>query len=121
MDARHQDDPFVSTEMFHAGANRRDLILDEEDLRVDHAPVHVQVLHELPEESWNHVIDINLKGVWLCMKYEITQMLLQGGGAIVNRVKGHIDIVGICTIGLGHFSKERLRAGIYRMSWISGS
>jgi len=42
------------------------------------------LLHELPEESWNHVIDINLKGVWLCMKYEITQMLQQGGGAIVN-------------------------------------
>ncbi|ETW96787.1 MAG: short-chain dehydrogenase [Candidatus Entotheonella factor] len=42
------------------------------------------VLHELPEESWDQVIDINLKGVWLCMKYEITQMLGQGGGAIVN-------------------------------------
>lgn len=42
------------------------------------------LLHELSEESWNHVIDINLKGVWLCMKYEITQMLQQGGGAIVN-------------------------------------
>jgi NAD(P)-dependent dehydrogenase (short-subunit alcohol dehydrogenase family) len=41
-------------------------------------------LHELPEASWDHVIDINLKGVWLCMKYEITQMLEQGGGAIVN-------------------------------------
>ena len=42
------------------------------------------MLHELPEESWDRVIDINLKGVWLCMKYEITQMLQQGGGAIVN-------------------------------------
>ena len=42
------------------------------------------VLHELPEESWDQVIDINLKGVWLCMKYEIIQMLGQGGGAIVN-------------------------------------
>ncbi len=42
------------------------------------------VLHELPEESWDHVIGVNLKGVWLCMKYELTQMLQQGGGAIVN-------------------------------------
>jgi NAD(P)-dependent dehydrogenase (short-subunit alcohol dehydrogenase family) len=41
-------------------------------------------LHELPEESWDQVLDINLKGVWLCMKYEIAQMLTQGGGAIVN-------------------------------------
>ena len=36
------------------------------------------------EENWNRVIDINLKGVWLCLKYEIPQMLKQGGGAIVN-------------------------------------
>jgi NAD(P)-dependent dehydrogenase (short-subunit alcohol dehydrogenase family) len=36
------------------------------------------------EEVWDRVIDINLKGVWLCMKYEIPEMLRQGGGAIVN-------------------------------------
>jgi NAD(P)-dependent dehydrogenase (short-subunit alcohol dehydrogenase family) len=36
------------------------------------------------EENWDRIIAINLKGVWLCMKYEIPQMLKQGGGAIVN-------------------------------------
>lgn len=36
------------------------------------------------EENWNEVIDIDLKGTWLCMKHEITQMLKQGGGSIVN-------------------------------------
>ncbi len=36
------------------------------------------------EENWDRVIDINLKGVWLCMKYEIPEMLKRGGGAIVN-------------------------------------
>jgi len=37
------------------------------------------------EEDWDTVIDINLKGTWLCLKYEIQQMLKQGGGgAIVN-------------------------------------
>ena len=36
------------------------------------------------EETWDRTIAINLKGVWLCMKYEIPQMLKQGGGAIVN-------------------------------------
>lgn len=35
-------------------------------------------------ETWDRVINTNLKGVWLCMKYEIEQMLQQGGGAIVN-------------------------------------
>lgn len=39
---------------------------------------------EYPEETWDRVIGINLKGVWLCMKYELQQMLKQGGGAIVN-------------------------------------
>jgi NAD(P)-dependent dehydrogenase (short-subunit alcohol dehydrogenase family) len=36
------------------------------------------------EEVFDRTIAINLKGVWLCMKYEIPQMLKQGGGAIVN-------------------------------------
>lgn len=37
------------------------------------------------EEDWDRTIAINLKGVWLCLKYEIQQMLSQGGtGAIVN-------------------------------------
>jgi NAD(P)-dependent dehydrogenase (short-subunit alcohol dehydrogenase family) len=35
-------------------------------------------------EMWNEIMDINLKGVWLCMKYEIMQMLKQGGGVIIN-------------------------------------
>ncbi len=40
---------------------------------------------EQPEEDWDRVIAINLKGTWLCLKYEIQQMLKQGGGgAIVN-------------------------------------
>jgi len=33
---------------------------------------------------WDRVLSINLRGVWLCMKTEIRQMLSQGGGAIVN-------------------------------------
>lgn len=40
---------------------------------------------ELSETDWEQTITINLKAVWLCMKYEIEQMLKQGsGGAIVN-------------------------------------
>jgi NAD(P)-dependent dehydrogenase (short-subunit alcohol dehydrogenase family) len=36
------------------------------------------------EENFDRTIAINLKGVWLCMKYEIQQMLKRGGGSIVN-------------------------------------
>jgi NAD(P)-dependent dehydrogenase (short-subunit alcohol dehydrogenase family) len=41
-------------------------------------------LIDLPEEIWDAVIATNLKGVWLAMKYQIPQMLKQGGGTIVN-------------------------------------
>lgn len=53
-----------------------------------------------PEEDWDRTIDINLKGVWLCLKYEIQQMLKQGGGgAIVNMasVAGMIGSAGFAT------------------------
>ena len=36
------------------------------------------------EENWDRVIDVDLKSVWLCLKYEIPQMEKQGGGSIVN-------------------------------------
>src|SRR5205814_4915514 len=39
---------------------------------------------EYPEERWHQVLAVNLTAVWLCMKYELAQMLHQGGGAIVN-------------------------------------
>ncbi|MEW5762241.1 MAG: SDR family oxidoreductase [Bacillota bacterium] len=41
-------------------------------------------LADCTEANWDRTIAINLKGVFLCMKYEIPQMLKQGGGAIVN-------------------------------------
>ena len=49
------------------------------------------------EEDWDRTININLKGVWLCLKYEIRQMLKQGGvGAIVNMgsINGLIGAAG---------------------------
>ena len=41
-------------------------------------------IENVKEENWDRVIAVNLKGVWLCMKYEIPYMLSQGSGAIVN-------------------------------------
>ncbi len=55
---------------------------------------------EQSEETWDRTIDINLKGVWLCLKYEIKQMLKQGGGgAIVNMasVAGLMGSAGAAT------------------------
>jgi NAD(P)-dependent dehydrogenase (short-subunit alcohol dehydrogenase family) len=45
--------------------------------------------HECTQENWDRVLAIDLTGVWLCMKAEIAQMLLQGGnGSIVNTSSG---------------------------------
>ncbi len=41
-------------------------------------------LHEVPEKDWDWVMDVDCKGVFLCMKHEIKQMRKQGGGSIVN-------------------------------------
>jgi NAD(P)-dependent dehydrogenase (short-subunit alcohol dehydrogenase family) len=51
---------------------------------------------DYPEEDWDRVIGVNLKGVWLCMKHEIPQMLRQGGGSIVNNssVEGLVGLQG---------------------------
>jgi len=51
---------------------------------------------ECREENWDTIINLNLKGVWLCMKYEILHMLKQGGGAIVNNasVAGMVGLRG---------------------------
>jgi NAD(P)-dependent dehydrogenase (short-subunit alcohol dehydrogenase family) len=43
-----------------------------------------QLTHEWSEESFDRMIGVNLKGVWLSMKHELTAMLASGGGAIVN-------------------------------------
>ena len=39
---------------------------------------------DLTSEEYNRVMDIDLRGIWLCMKYELQQMRKQGSGAIVN-------------------------------------
>ena len=36
------------------------------------------------EENWDHTLAINLKGIWLCMKYELQHMLAHCTGSIVN-------------------------------------
>jgi NAD(P)-dependent dehydrogenase (short-subunit alcohol dehydrogenase family) len=57
----------------------------------------IQQTVECSEENWDRTIAINLKGVWLCMKYEIPVMLKQGGGAIVNTasVAGLVGFQGL--------------------------
>lgn len=48
-------------------------------------------------ENWSRVIDINLRGTWLCMKYQIPEMFKNPGGAIVNvsSIAGLLGFSGI--------------------------
>ena len=56
------------------------------DLAFNNAGIEgdVRPLVEQTEANYDAVMDVNVKGVWLSMKYEIPQMLKRGGGAIVN-------------------------------------
>ena len=56
-----------------------DLAFNNAGVEGDVAPVVEQT-----EANYNAVMDVNVKGVWLSMKYEIPRMLERGGGAIVN-------------------------------------
>lgn len=46
-------------------------------------------LADLSEEDWDRTMAVNLKGVFLCMKYELRAMLAQGSGSIVNIGSGN--------------------------------
>lgn len=54
------------------------------------------MVQDYSEEGWQKTIDVNLKGVWLCMKYEIPEMLKTGGGSIVNcaSIAGLVGFLG---------------------------
>jgi NAD(P)-dependent dehydrogenase (short-subunit alcohol dehydrogenase family) len=55
------------------------------DCAVNNAGYHSQFLFaDLEESEWDYTTNLNLKAVWMCMKYEIRAMLKNGGGAIVN-------------------------------------
>ncbi len=53
--------------------------------------------HICTEENWDRTMNVNLKGNWLCMKYEIPEILKQGKGAIVNNasIAGLVGFQGV--------------------------
>lgn len=61
-------------------------------------------LHEIDLEDWKRTIEVNLTGVFLCMKHEIPVMIERGGGAIVNTASGSGVIA---TPGLAPYSASK--------------
>jgi NAD(P)-dependent dehydrogenase (short-subunit alcohol dehydrogenase family) len=58
---------------------RLDIAFNNAAIDIEHEP-----LDKCSEEMFDDLMRVNVKGVWLCMKYELQQMLKQGAGAIVN-------------------------------------
>jgi len=54
-------------------------------------------IQECTEDNWDKTININLKGIWACLKYEIPEMLKNGSGAIVNcsSIAGLVGFTGL--------------------------
>jgi NAD(P)-dependent dehydrogenase (short-subunit alcohol dehydrogenase family) len=80
---------------------------------------------DLAETDWDRVIDINLKGVWWCLKHEIPAMLATGGGVIVNTasvsgqkgfppllpayVASKFGVVGLTAVAARHYASQGIR------------
>jgi NAD(P)-dependent dehydrogenase (short-subunit alcohol dehydrogenase family) len=80
---------------------------------------------DLAEDDWDRVIDINLKGIWWCLKHEIPAMLASGGGAIVNTasvsglkgfppllpayVASKFGVVGLTAVAARHYAGQGIR------------
>ncbi len=97
------------------------------DVAFNNAGIEIEAkpTHECEEDTFDLVMDVNVKGVWLCMKHEITQMLAQGGGgAIVNTasVAGLIGapmmpaysaskhaVVGITKTAAAEYGRQKIR------------
>lgn len=54
--------------------------------------------HEADEALFDRTIGINLKGVFLCMKYQLRQMLAQGGGGVIVNTASVAGLVGAATM-----------------------
>ena len=66
------------------------------------------------EECWDFVVGIDLKSVWLCMKYEIAQMLKQKSGAIVNTAS--IAGLGANPLGIAYSAAKHGVVGLTKVA-----
>src|SRR5215470_5757255 len=63
-------------------------------------------LVEQTEENWDYVHNINLKGLWLSLKYEVQQMLKQGGGGVIVNMSSVAGVKGYPAAGVYVASKH---------------
>lgn len=83
VDVASADD--VQAMVAHAVATYGGLHLAVNNAGLGHAPTR---LHEIPLETWDRLLAIDLRGVMLCMRAELAHFVEQGGGSIVNMASG---------------------------------
>lgn len=96
-------DAMVKATMDWAG--RIDVLVNNAGITAD------AVLHKMTEEQWDRVINVNLKGVWLCGKAVATIMREQGSGSIINAS----SIVGIYG-NMGQSNYAASKGGVIAMT-----
>lgn len=60
---------------------------------------------ETPEATWDRVMNVNLKGVWLCCRHGIPAMLASGGGSIIN-VASFVALMGAATAQIAYTASK---------------
>ncbi len=85
LDVARAESVEVAVRTTHEWAGRLDILINNAGITRD---ARVQ---KLTEEQWDAVIDVNLKGVWLCTKFATPHMIAQGSGVILNAA----SIVGL--------------------------
>ena len=56
-----------------------------------------QKIADVAPEAWRRVIDVNLTGVWLCLRHEVAQMRAQGSGGVIINTASILGLVGTAT------------------------
>jgi NAD(P)-dependent dehydrogenase (short-subunit alcohol dehydrogenase family) len=104
------------------------ILINNAGIRASHSTVV-----DLTEEEFDQTIAVDLKGVWLCCKYAIPQMMQRGGGTIVNvssisasigqpmqgaynAAKGGVDVLTKCVAV--DFAKHKIRCNNVNPAWV---
>ena len=56
-----------------------------------------QKIADVAPEAWRRLIDVNLTGVWLCLRHEVAQMRAQGSGGVIINTASILGLVGSAT------------------------